>query len=89
MNIIKEFADDAVWYVPRVLLLILIMITMPIWIMPYGIYKWLKEQKPVKEVVEKKVEVVPAVVAALDLPWGTKLVPEMLKVASEVLEAIK
>lgn len=44
-----------------------------------ALHKWMKQQSAPKEVVEVKAETVPVVVAAIDLAWGTKLTPEMLK----------
>jgi len=44
------------------------------------IYKWVREQKtPQKTAKVEKSEAIPVVVAVSDLPWGTKLKPEMLK----------
>jgi pilus assembly protein CpaB len=42
------------------------------------IYKWLKKQAP-KETVQAESEAVSVVVAAADLPWGTKLEPKMIE----------
>jgi len=42
-------------------------------------YKWLNVQTTQKEVVSVESEAVPVAVAAADLPWGTKLAPEMVK----------
>jgi len=46
----------------------------------FFLYKWLQRQKAPKEKV-KVVETaaVPVIVAAVDLPWGTKLEPEMIE----------
>jgi pilus assembly protein CpaB len=44
------------------------------------IYRWTKKQGATKTVVKVvKEEAVPVAVAALKLPWGTKLKPEMMK----------
>ncbi len=42
-------------------------------------YKWLNVQTTQKKVVSVESEAVPVAVAAADLPWGTKLAPEMVK----------
>ena len=51
-------------------------------------YKWLNVQTTQKEVVNVKSEVVPVAVAATDLPWGTKLEPEMVKTLPYLKESI-
>ena len=45
------------------------------------VYKWLNVKTTQEAVVKAKVksDVVPVAVAATDLPWGTKLVPKMIK----------
>ena len=46
----------------------------------FFIYKWLQRQRAPKEVVKVvKSEAVPVIVAAVDLPWGTKLNSETIK----------
>jgi pilus assembly protein CpaB len=45
----------------------------------YFIYTWIQKQQTPQEVVQVQAEAVPVVVAGSDLPWGTKLKPEMLK----------
>ena len=45
------------------------------------LYKWINWQTSPKEVVKVEYEAVPIAVAAVDLPWGTKLKPEMVKTA--------
>ena len=46
----------------------------------FFLYKWLQRQRAPKEVVKVvESEAVPVVVAAVDLPWGTKLNSEMIK----------
>ena len=42
-------------------------------------YKWLKKETAPTEVVKVETEAVPVAVAAVDLCWGTKLEPAMLK----------
>jgi pilus assembly protein CpaB len=42
-------------------------------------YKWLKKETVPKEVVKVESEAVPVAVAAVDLSWGTKLEPAMMK----------
>lgn len=44
------------------------------------IYRWMQRQVPPKEMVKvEKFDAAPVAVAALDLPWGTKLTAEMLE----------
>ena len=43
------------------------------------LYQWTQKQTATKEVVMVDVEAVPVAVASLDLPWGTKITAEMLK----------
>ena len=46
----------------------------------FFLYKWLQRQRAPKEVVKVvESEAVPVIVAAVDLPWGTKLNSEMIK----------
>jgi pilus assembly protein CpaB len=46
----------------------------------FFIYKWLQRQRAPKEVVKVvESEAVPVIVAAVDLPWGTKLNSETIK----------
>lgn len=46
----------------------------------YFIYQWLGNKMTPKEIVRmEKAETIPVIVAAMDLPWGTKLTKEMLK----------
>jgi len=51
-------------------------------------YKWLNVQRTQKEVVNVETEAVPVTVAAADLPWGTKLSPEMVKTLLYIKESI-
>lgn len=46
----------------------------------WGIYQWMQGQRVPPQVVQvQQAEAVPVVVAAVDIDWGTKLKPEMLK----------
>ena len=46
----------------------------------WGIYQWMQGQRVPAQVVQvQQAEAVPVVVAAVDIDWGTKLKPEMLK----------
>jgi pilus assembly protein CpaB len=51
-------------------------------------YKWLNVQTTQKEVASVESEVVSVAVAATDLPWGTKLSPEMVKTLPYLKESI-
>ena len=51
-------------------------------------YKWLNVQSTQKKVVNVESEAVPVAVAAADLPWGTKLEPEMVKTLPYLKESI-
>ena len=52
------------------------------------VYKWLKVQAAPKEITKVESEVVSVAVAAADLPWGTKLSPEMVKTLPYLKESI-
>jgi pilus assembly protein CpaB len=53
------------------------------------LYKWIERQRGPKEIVEvEKVEAAPIVVSAGNLPWGTKLKPEMIKMAPYLKESL-
>jgi pilus assembly protein CpaB len=54
----------------------------------FFLYQWIQRQKSPKEVVEVKTEAVPIAVAAGELPWGTKLTPEMIKNAPFLEESL-
>jgi pilus assembly protein CpaB len=54
----------------------------------FFLYKWIEQQRGPKEVVEVKTKAVPVAVAAADLPWGTKIKPEMIKTISYLQESI-
>ncbi|MDX9785179.1 MAG: Flp pilus assembly protein CpaB [Desulfobacterales bacterium] len=42
-------------------------------------YQWIQKKTAPKEMVRVESDAVPVAVAAIDIPWGTKLTPEMLK----------
>ena len=52
------------------------------------LYKWIDSQRAPKETIKIESEAVPVAVAALDLPWGTKLKPEMVKMAPFLKESL-
>jgi Flp pilus assembly protein CpaB len=54
----------------------------------YFLYQWIERQRTPKEVVEVNAEAVPVAVATGDLPWGTKLRPEMIKTTSYLKESL-
>lgn len=51
-------------------------------------YKWLNVQTTQKKVVSVESEAVPVAVAAANLPWGTKLAPEMVKTVLYLKETL-
>jgi pilus assembly protein CpaB len=53
------------------------------------LYKWVERQRGPKEVVQvESIEAAPIVVSAGNLPWGTKLKPEMVKMAPYLQESL-
>jgi pilus assembly protein CpaB len=52
------------------------------------LYKWLEAKTAPKETVQVTSEAVPVCVAAVDLAWGTKLTPEMLKTVPFLKESL-
>lgn len=52
------------------------------------LYQWIQKQKAPAEVVTVESEAVTVSVAAVDIPWGTKLTPEMIKTASFLKESV-
>ncbi len=53
------------------------------------LYKWIESQRGPKEIVQvEKVDAAPVVVSAGNLPWGTKLKPEMIKMAPYLKESL-
>jgi pilus assembly protein CpaB len=54
----------------------------------YFLYRWIESQRQPKEVVQVQTEAVPVVVAIADLPWGTRLTPEMIKTSPYLKESL-
>jgi pilus assembly protein CpaB len=54
----------------------------------YLLYQWIENQRAPKEVVQVKAEAVQVAVATADLPWGTKLKPEMIKTTPYLKESM-
>jgi pilus assembly protein CpaB len=54
----------------------------------YFLYKWIDKQRSPAEVVQIEAEAVPLAVAAVDIPWGTKLKPEMIKTTPYLKESM-
>ena len=52
------------------------------------LYKWLQKQSAPKEVVKVEAEAVPVTVALVDLPWGTKIRPDMVKTVAFLKESL-
>lgn len=53
------------------------------------LYKWIERQRGPKEIVQvEKMDAAPIVVSAGNLPWGTKLKPEMIKMAPYLKESL-
>ena len=52
------------------------------------LYKWLKTQTAPRETVKVESEAVPVPVAAVDLPWGTKIKSEMIKTIPFLKESL-
>jgi pilus assembly protein CpaB len=52
------------------------------------LYNWLKKQATPVEVVKVESEAIPIAIAAIDLPGGTKLTPEMMKTTPFFKESI-
>jgi pilus assembly protein CpaB len=53
------------------------------------LYKWIERQRGPKEIVQvEKVDAAPVAVSAGNLPWGTKLKPEMIKMAPYLKESL-
>jgi pilus assembly protein CpaB len=53
------------------------------------LYKWIERERGPKEIVQvEKVEAAPIVVSAGNLAWGTKLKPEMIKMAPYLKESL-
>lgn len=45
----------------------------------FSLYKWIQARTAPRETVQVQSDAVPVAVAAIDLAWGTKLTPEMIK----------
>ncbi len=54
----------------------------------YFLYQWIENQRMPSEIVQVKAEAVPVAVAAVNLPWGTKLMPEMIKTTPFLKESM-
>ena len=54
----------------------------------YFLYRWIERQRQPKEVVQVQAEAVPVAVATANLPWGTKLKPEMIKTSPYLKESL-
>jgi len=54
----------------------------------YFLYRWIERQRAPKEIMQVQAEAFPVVVAAANLPWGTKLTPEMIKTASYLKDSL-
>jgi pilus assembly protein CpaB len=52
------------------------------------LYQWAQKQTAAKEVVMVDVEAVPVAVASVDLPWGTKITAEMVKMTPFLKESL-
>lgn len=52
------------------------------------IYQWIQKQRSPVEVVQVQTQAVPIAVAGVDIPWGTKLKPEMIKTAPYLSESL-
>jgi pilus assembly protein CpaB len=54
----------------------------------YFLYQWIESQRAPQEVIQVQAEAVPVTVALGNLPWGTKLKPEMLKTTPYLKESL-
>lgn len=54
----------------------------------YFIYQWIDRQRAPKEIVRVQADAVPIAVATANIPWGTKLKPEMIKAAPYLKESL-
>lgn len=52
------------------------------------LYQWMQRQSSTKEVVMVDVEAVPVAVATVDLAWGTKITPEMVRMSPFLKESL-
>lgn len=51
-------------------------------------YKWIQKKTTPKDMVKIESEAVPVAVAAIDIPWGEKLTPEMIKMTPYLKESL-
>jgi pilus assembly protein CpaB len=54
----------------------------------FFLFQWIENQRTPTEVIEAKTETVTVAVATADLPWGTKIKPEMIKTVSYLKESV-
>ena len=54
----------------------------------YFLYQWVEGQRAPKEIVKVQADAVPIAVATTNLPWGTKITPEMVKSAPYLRESL-
>jgi pilus assembly protein CpaB len=54
----------------------------------YFLYQWMQSKTASEEVVMVDVKAVPVAVASLDLPWGTKITDEMIKMTRFLEESV-
>src|SRR5210317_1133415 len=54
----------------------------------FFLYRWIERQRTPKEVVQVQAEAIPVAVATANLPWGTKLKPEMIKTSPYLKESL-
>lgn len=54
----------------------------------YFLYRWIERQRQPMEVVQVQAEAVQVAVATANLPWGTKLKPEMIKTSPYLKESL-
>jgi pilus assembly protein CpaB len=52
------------------------------------LYNWINAQRAPQEIVKVESEAIPVAVAAVNLPWGTKLKPEMVKTTPFLKESL-
>jgi pilus assembly protein CpaB len=54
----------------------------------YFLYQWIQKQTATQEVVMVDTEAIPVAVASVDLPWGTKITEEMVKMSPYLKESL-
>jgi pilus assembly protein CpaB len=52
------------------------------------LYKWIQTKTAPKEIVKVETEAIPVAVALLDLPWGTKIQPDMITTVAFLKESL-